>query len=70
MRMVGLLGLVLALVVVGLLAKKQLGPVAPVREGVGVGAPADPRLQARQAEQQVKDALDAAAKARRMPDDE
>jgi len=70
MRMVGLLGLVLALVVVGLLAKKQLAPAVPARDGVGVGAAADPRLQARQAEQQVKDALDAAAKARRMPDDE
>jgi len=32
-------------------------------------APADVRTQARQMEKQVKDALDAAAQARKVPDD-
>ncbi|MDQ0036155.1 uncharacterized protein YkwD [Variovorax boronicumulans] len=78
MRVFGLLGLVLALVIVGLIAKKQLtttavAPVLPSVPGAAAPAPdeapADVRTQSRQVQQQVKDALDAAAQARKMPDD-
>jgi hypothetical protein len=54
MRMIGLIGLVLALVIVGMLAKKQLAVT---------GAPAaggNARVQSQQIEQQVKKTLDAA----------
>jgi hypothetical protein len=77
MRVFALLGLVLALVIVGLLAKKQLAtPAAPVLPSVpGVAAPApgdapvDAHTQAAQVQKQLKEALDAAAQARKMPDD-
>jgi hypothetical protein len=77
MRVFGLLGLVLALAIVGLLAKKQLttavAPVLPSVPGAAApapaGAPADVRTQAQQVQKQVKEALDAAAQARKMPDD-
>lgn len=53
MRALGLIGLVLALVIVGLLVRKQMGGVA--------GAPAaDPRAQGQQIQQQFKQSLDAA----------
>ena len=72
MRVFGLLGLVLALVIVGLIAKKQLttatAPLPSVPGAPGV-APADVRAQSQQVQQQVKDALDAAAQARKMPDE-
>ncbi|MBT2336803.1 hypothetical protein J7E49_23225 [Variovorax paradoxus] len=77
MRMFGLLGLMLALVIVGLIAKKQMtsaaAPALPTVPGVAAPAsgeaPANARTQARQVQQQVKEALDAAAQARKMPDD-
>jgi hypothetical protein len=77
MRMFGLLGLVLALVIVGMIAKKQLtsaaAPVLPPVPGAAApapgDAPADARTHAQQVQKQVKDALDAAAQARKMPDD-
>jgi hypothetical protein len=76
MRVFGLLGLVLALVIVGLIAKKQLmTAAAPLPSVPGaaapapVDAPADVRTQSQQVQQQVKDALDAAAQARKMPDE-
>ena len=78
MRGLGLIGLVLALLVVGLVAKKQMGsvaaPVLPATPGVATGeAPSsnagNARDQAQRVQQQVKDALDAAAKTRQMPDD-
>ncbi|MCR6476068.1 hypothetical protein NU688_07865 [Variovorax sp. ZS18.2.2] len=77
MRVFGLLGLVLALVIVGLIAKKQLttavAPVLPSVAGAAApapgAAPVDVRTQSQQVQQQVKDALDAAAQARKMPDD-
>ncbi|MGF6346638.1 hypothetical protein [Variovorax sp. W2I14] len=77
MRVFGLLGLVLALVIGGLIAKKQLTtavvPVLPSVPGAAAPAPgearADVRTQSQQVQQQVKDALDAAAQARKMPDD-
>lgn len=73
MRMFGLIGLVLALVVVGLLAKQQLSRTAiakqPAAPGVSAPAAVDAHTQAQQVQQQVKDALNAAAQARKMPDD-
>ena len=77
MRVFGLLGLVLALVIVGLIAKKQLTttvvPALPSVPGAAAPAPgearADVRTQSQQVQQQVKDALDAAAQARKMPDE-
>ena len=77
MRVFGLHGLVLALVIVGLIAKKQLTtavvPALPSVPGAAAPAPgearADVRTQSQQVQQQVKDALDAAAQARKMPDD-
>jgi hypothetical protein len=77
MRMFGLLGLVLALVIVGLLAKKQLATtvapalsVVPGAESPAPGeAPANARAQVQQVQTQVNQALDAAAQARKMPDD-
>ena len=67
MRAFGLIGLVLALVIVGLLAKQQLSrtTAATVTQPATVNA----HTQAQQVRQQVKDALDAAAQARKMPDD-
>ena len=70
MRVFGLLGLVLALVIVGLIAKKQLTTaVAPALPSAPGEAPADVRTQTQQVQKQVKEALDAAAQARKMPDD-
>jgi hypothetical protein len=77
MRVFGLLGLVLAFVIVGLIARKQLttaaAPALPSMPGaaspVPGEAPADARTQAQQVQKQVKEALDAAAQARKMPDD-
>ncbi|WP_438999237.1 hypothetical protein [Variovorax beijingensis] len=77
MRMFGLVGLLLALVIAGVVAKKQMASVAapalPSVPGAAAPAsgeaPADARTQARQVQQEVKDALDAAAQARKMPDD-
>lgn len=77
MRVFGLLGLVLALVIVGLIAKKQLttaaAPALPSVPGAAAPAtgeaPADVRTQSQQVQQQVKDALDAATQARKMPDE-
>jgi enamine deaminase RidA (YjgF/YER057c/UK114 family) len=72
MRMFGLAGLLLALVIAGVVAKKQMASVAaPALPSVPASGevPADARTQARQVQQQVKEALDAAAQARKMPDD-
>ncbi len=77
MRMFGLLGLVLALVIVGLLAKKQLATTAAPALSAVPGAaspapgeaPANARAQVQQVQTQVNQALDAAAQARKMPDD-
>jgi len=79
MRVFGLLGLVLALAIVGLIAKKQMttsaAPALPSVPGAAAPAPApgeapaDVRTQAQQVQKQVKEALDAAAQARKLPDD-
>ncbi len=74
MRMVGLIGLVLALLVVGVLAKKQMSsavaPVLPAGTQATTQAPAgDVRTQSRQIQEQIKQSLDAAQQRRPMPDD-
>ena len=53
MRVLGLIGLVLALVIVGLLVRKQMG-------GVASATAADPRTQSQQVQEQFKQSLDAA----------
>ena len=67
MRALGLIGLVLALVIVGLLVKKQMGSM------VGAPAAADGRVsvsQPRQVQQQFQQSLDAAMQQPRpVPDD-
>ena len=73
MRVVGLIGLVLALLVVGVLAKKQMSaaltPAVPAMPP-GATAPAgDVRTQSRQIQEQIKQSLDAAQQRRPMPDD-
>ncbi len=71
MRGFGLIGLVLALLIVGLVAKKQMTSVAaPVGVPPVAGeSPGTAHDQAQRVQQQVKDALDAVAKTRQMPDD-
>ena len=74
MRLFGWVGLLLALVIVGLLVKKQLAgvaaPVLPVGTPAAAGAPAgDTRAQSHQIQQQIKQSLDAAVQARPLPDD-
>jgi hypothetical protein len=66
-RALGLAGLVLALLIVGVLVKKQLGGMAAVPSAGSAQAPA---AQPRQVEQQFKEALDAAMQQPRpVPDD-
>ena len=65
MRVIGLIGLVLALAIVGLLVKKQLGSIAAPALSTGPAsagsAPAgDARAQSQQIQQQFKQSLDAA----------
>lgn len=70
MRSLGLIGLVLALLVVGLLVKKQMTPVAPAAMAPSTVSPgANVRTQSEQIQQQVRESLDAAARARPVPDD-
>ena len=76
MRVMGLLGLVLALVIVGLLVKKQMAAtraplpsLAPAASAPG-SPPATVRQQSQPVQQQVKEAMDAAMQQQRaMPDD-
>lgn len=78
MRFLGLIGLVLALVIVGLLAKKQLSAVRTVTPAVAASAPGDgasaattAREQSQQIQRQYQQALDAALQQqqRKLPDD-
>lgn len=75
MRVFGVIGLLLALLIVGLLAKKQLSgvasPVLPSVPAAATGsAPAgDARAQSQQIQQQIRQSLDAATQPRAMPDD-
>ncbi len=75
MRILGLLGLVLTLVIVGLLIRHQVTGVsrsvapAAATAPASVG-PADSRAQTQQIQQQFKQSLDAAMQTPRpMPDD-
>lgn len=76
MRIVGLIGLLLALAIVGLLAKKQLGRVAAPALPAGAMAPAslpagDVRGQGQQIQEQVRQSLDKAMQQRQVvPDDD
>lgn len=81
MRVFGLVGLLLALVIVGLLAKKQFAtiaaPVLPAPKAVTDAqapaadtASANARERSQQVQQQYKQAIDAAMQTpRKMPDD-
>ena len=76
MRVMGLLGLVLALVIVGLLVKKQMAATRAPLPSLAPAAsaprppPATVRQQSQQVQQQVKEAMDAAMQPQRaMPDD-
>lgn len=70
-RAFGLIGLVLALVIVGLLVKKQLtSTVAPVVSVPGATAAPAPVSDPRQVQEQFKQSLDAAMhQPRAMPDE-
>lgn len=70
-RALGLVGLVLALAIVGMLVKKQLGSVAapPALPAVSGAAPVAPASNPRQVQDQFKQSLDAAMQPRDMPAD-
>lgn len=74
MRVLGLVGVVLALVIVGLLVRKQLGstitsPALPASAGAAA-APAASASNPRQMQEQFKQSLDAAMKTPRdLPDE-
>ena len=69
MRLLGLVGLVFALLVVGVLVKKQasslVAPAANAASGAALSTPA----QGRQLQQDIQKSLDAAMQPRPMPDD-
>lgn len=72
-RVFGLVGLLLALVIVGLLVKKQLAstmsPAIPASPGAAVSQPA-PMSNPRQVQEQFKQSLDAAMQQpRALPDE-
>ncbi|MDO5290260.1 MAG: hypothetical protein Q4F13_11590 [Pseudomonadota bacterium] len=78
MRVLGLLGLVLALAIVASLIKRQLdatrAPIpatlpAPAGAPAGQSAPASVRDQSRQIQQQYQQALDAVLQQRAIPDE-
>lgn len=72
MRALSLIGLVLALLVVAGLVKRQLSEVAPrsaePETPTAVRTPAQAQQVQQELQQQMRDALDAAAKARALPD--
>ncbi|MDM0013314.1 hypothetical protein QTH87_12795 [Variovorax sp. J22P168] len=74
MRVFGVIGLLLALLIVGLLAKKQLSSVAspvlpPLPAATGSVPAGDARAQSQQIQRQIRQSLDAATQPRAMPDD-
>jgi len=73
MRAFSLIGLILALVIVGFVMKKQLGAVAPPPVSVapaGDGRADTVRAQSRQIQQEIKQQLDATlSQPRPMPPD-
>ena len=70
-RMFGLVGLVVALAIVGLLVKKQLArTVAPVLPAQGATSSTAPGSNPRQVQEQFKQSLDAAMQQpRALPDE-
>jgi uncharacterized membrane protein YdfJ with MMPL/SSD domain len=71
MRMAfAIIGLLVALAVVAVLARKQLGATRVAVPPAPAGAPANVREQSEQIQQQIKQQLDAAMQQRRpMPED-
>jgi len=69
MRLSGLAGLLIALLIVGILVKKQLVGVAAPLPPAGTAPTGDARAQGQQVQQQIKQSLDAAMQARPVPDD-
>lgn len=73
MRALGLIGLVLALVIVGFTMKKQLAAVAPAAAtatSAGEGGAPTVRVQSQQIQQQIKQQLDATlSQPRVLPED-
>ncbi|MEO7241305.1 MAG: hypothetical protein ABIW85_00215 [Variovorax sp.] len=78
MRVFGLIGLVVALLVVALVAKKQLtavvppvlpGAASPALGSGGSGKPETVRQQSQQIQDQYRQALDSAMKPRPQPDE-
>ena len=74
MRLFGLLGLVLALLIVAVLVKKQFSSIAlpsvPPVPGATAAPPAGTvRDQSQQIQQQVRQAVDAAVQRHPLPDD-
>ena len=65
----GLVGLLLVLVIVGLLVRKQMAPAVTTAPGLVIPA-GTPAQQSQQTQQQFKQSLDAAMQqARPVPDD-
>jgi len=69
MRSFGLIGLVLALLIVGWLAKRQMGALVTPPMTASSAPAASVRDQSQQIQQQIKQSLDAAAQPRAMPDE-
>ncbi len=70
MRALGLIGLVLALAIVGVLVKRQMGSMAGTPPAAGARPQLSQPEQARQVQQQFKQSLDEAMqRPRPMPDD-
>lgn len=70
MRALGLLGLMITLLIVAFLTKKQLEPrpLAGVPPVPGASAPTNAIEQSRQLQEHVQRSLDAATQPRKMPD--
>ncbi|VTU33981.1 hypothetical protein H4CHR_03325 [Variovorax sp. PBS-H4] len=70
MRALGLIGLVLALAIIGVLVKRQMGSMAVTQPAADARTPLTQPEQARQFEQQFKQSLDQAMQQPRpVPDD-
>lgn len=69
MRLLGLVGLVFALLVVGVLVKQQASSLVAPAANAASGAALSPPAQGRQLQQDIQKSLDAAMQPRPMPDD-
>ena len=70
MRVFGLIGLVLALLIVGVLVKRQMGSMAGTPPAADARPPLSQPEQARQVQQQFKQSLDEAMQQPRPTPDE